>query len=80
MLLAVTLLVAAVAKLRDPAPFRATLRTLTGARAARVLTVAVPVTEALLALALIAGVRRRGTRGARADARLHRRARPPRAA
>ena len=56
MLLAVTLLVAALAKLRDPAPFRATLRTLTGARAARVLTVAVPVTEALLALALIAGV------------------------
>jgi hypothetical protein len=56
MLLAVTLLVAAAAKLRDPAPFRATLRTLAGARAARVLTVAVPVTEALLAGALIAGV------------------------
>ena len=56
MLLAVTLLVAAVAKLRDPAPFRATLRTLTGARAARVLTVAVPVIEALLAAALIAGL------------------------
>ena len=56
MLLAVTLLVAALAKLRDPAPFRATLRTLTGTRAARVLTVAVPVTEAVLAVALIAGV------------------------
>ena len=42
--------------MRDPAPFRATLRTLTGARAARVLTVAVPVAEALLAGALIAGV------------------------
>ncbi len=56
MLLAVTLLVAALAKLRDPAPFRATLRTMTGARAARVLTVAVPVTEALLAAALIAGL------------------------
>ena len=70
MLLAVTLLVAAVAKLRDPAPFRATLRTLTGARAARVLTVAVPVTEALLAAALIAGVCRAAARGgARADAR-----------
>ncbi len=56
MLLAVTLLVAALAKLRDPAPFRTTLRTVTGARAARVLTVAVPVTEALLAVAMIAGV------------------------
>ncbi len=56
MLLAATLLVAALAKLRDPAPFRATLRTLTGARTARVLTVAVPIAEALLAGALIAGV------------------------
>ena len=56
MLLAATLLVAAVAKLRDPAPFHATLRTLVGGRAARVLTVAVPVIEALLAVALIAGV------------------------
>jgi hypothetical protein len=56
LLLAVTLLVAALAKLRDPAPFRATLRTLTGARTARVLTVAVPMIEGALAGALIAGV------------------------
>jgi uncharacterized membrane protein YphA (DoxX/SURF4 family) len=56
LVLAATFAVAAVAKLRAPAAFAASLETLAGSRAARPLALAVPAGELALAGALLAGV------------------------
>jgi uncharacterized membrane protein YphA (DoxX/SURF4 family) len=56
LLLAVTFAAAAIAKLRAPQPFVATLTALVSARAARPLARAVPVLELALAAALVAGL------------------------
>lgn len=56
LLLAGTLAWAGLAKAADPVPFRVTLRALVSARAARRLTLAVPLLELALAALLVAGV------------------------
>lgn len=56
LLLAVTFAAAAIAKLRAPQPFVATLTALVPARAARPLARAVPIAELVLAAGLVAGV------------------------
>jgi hypothetical protein len=56
LLLAGTLAWAGALKVADPAPFRVTLRSLVGARAARRLAFAVPLVELGLAGLLVAGV------------------------
>src|SRR4051794_23400651 len=56
LLLAGTLAWAGVAKARDPAPFRITLRALVSRDAARRLAIAVPALELALAALLVAGV------------------------
>jgi uncharacterized membrane protein YphA (DoxX/SURF4 family) len=56
LLLAVTFSVAAIAKLRDPRPFVATLRALVPGPAAAPLARAVPIGELLLAALLVTGL------------------------
>jgi uncharacterized membrane protein YphA (DoxX/SURF4 family) len=55
LLLGAVFAAAALAKFASPEPFRATLRTLYGRRAAAPMAVAVPVMEALLAAWLVSG-------------------------
>jgi uncharacterized membrane protein YphA (DoxX/SURF4 family) len=55
-LLAATLTLAAIAKIRDPAPFRTTLRVALSDRAARAVALLLPPIELVLAIALVSGV------------------------
>lgn len=56
LLLAATLSLAGIAKLRDPEPFRRTLRTVVPASIARVVAAVLPPVELVLAVLLVAGV------------------------